>query len=412
MEDIISHGRRPPGGWRRRVVLAVVLAGLVALGVAEHVGHGGHGGAGRRGHPTAAGHVHGSHRHHAPAGSVVIAGPLQPWAAAARIPRTGIQPAWFSPASGTVRPIGGLPEYGFGYVFTRVEGGWVLQPAPARPATCGDCSKPTSSTQAGCDSCPGPPAAVYYLPDRAQAATTIGVATMVAPATASGSAWLTTFPATSGLGTAAGIAREYDSTGKARGPAVTLPAGYKIIQATREGLLLAVVTSARSPGNDLLWNPASRKVTRTFADVIAATPSELAYTSRCAARCPLRVLNLVSGQHITLSVTRGAPVAGEFSPDARYLAIEVRSRGGPPPGPHIELATLATRQLTPVSGPSASGYALASFGWPGNHDYLATALTIGTSVQVTYWNAVTSTTAITYIPASLNPKNLITGQKA
>ena len=44
-------------------------------------------------------------------------------------------------------------------------------------------------------------------------------------------------------------------------------------------------------------------------------------------------------------------------------------------------------------------------------DYLAAALTVGPVVQVTYWNAVTSATAIACVLASVNPKELVTGPK-
>src|SRR6185437_8876739 len=320
MEDIISHGRPPHGGWRRRVATAVVIVAIVALAVAEHVGHGDAARPGSPGRPTrsgAAGKTR-SVRRHPPIGPAVIVGQDQPWAATVRMPRTGSQPAWVSFANGHVQPIGGLPRYGLGYAFTRISGGWVLQPKQAGPATCGDCSGPTSSAQAGCGSCPRPPAAVYFLGNHARAVTTIGVATMVAPAAAPGLAWLTTFPTTSGLGTRAGIAREYDSKGTAHGPAVSLPLGYKIVRGTREGLLLTAVTGGSRPATEWLWNPARRTVIRTFRLVIAASASELAFASRCAASCSLRVVNLVTSQHLTLRLNRGDPVTGKFSPDGRY----------------------------------------------------------------------------------------------
>ena len=406
MEDIISHDRPPGGGWRRRVVPAVVVVAIVALVVVEHVGHGG---AARPGKEAAAGKAR-SVRRHPLTGPALIVGQVQPWAATARMPRTGIQPAWFSLANGDVQPIGGLPRYGLGYAFSRIQGGWVLQPKLAGPAACGDCSEPTSSTQAGCGSCPGPPAAAYYLGNHARAATTIGVATMVAPA-ARGLAWLTTFPATSGLGTSAGIAREYDSAGRAHGPAVSLPVGYKIVQATRRGLLLTAVAGGPRPGTEILWNPVRRMVIEEFRHVIAAAASELALGSRCAASCSLRVVNLVTGRHLTVRLAHGDPVTGEFSPDSRYLALEVRGpRGrGSAADVRVEVCALASGHVLDVPRTAVSGSAFAGFGWPGSGDYLATKLKLGARVQITYWSAATAAAAFASIRATLDPNELITG---
>ena len=404
MEDIISHGRPSRGGWRRRVVPAVVVVAITALVVVEHVGHGG---AARPGKGVAAGKAR-SARRHPPAGPAVIVGQDQPWAATVRMPRTGIQPAWFSLENGNVEPIGGLPRYGLGYVFSRIQGGWVLQPKLAGPAACGDCSEPTSSAQAGCGSCPGPPAAVYYLGNHARAVTTIGVATMVAPA-ARGLAWLTTFPADSGVGTSAGIAREYDSTGRAHGPAVSLPLGYKIVQGTREGLLLTAVAGGPRPGAERLWDPVRQRVIRTFRRVIAATANEVAFASRCAASCSLHVVNLVTGRRTTLRLGHGDPVAGEFSPDGRYLALEVRGTRGSEPNTRVEVATVASGHVIAVPRTGVGGSAFASFGWPGSGDFLATKLTLGARVQITYWSAATATTAVASISATLDPSELITG---
>ncbi|HET7014748.1 MAG TPA: hypothetical protein VFI65_12605 [Streptosporangiaceae bacterium] len=401
MEDIISHGRPPHGGWRRRVVPAVVVVAIAALAVAEHVGHGG---AARPGKSAAAGKAR-SVRRHPPTGPAVIVGQSQPWAATARMPRTGIQPAWFALANGHVQPIGGLPRYGSGYVFTKIQGGWLLQPKLVATATCGDCSGPTSSAMAGCGSCPRPAAAVYYLATNARAVTTIGVATMVAPAAARGLAWLTWFPTNSGLGTTVGIAREYDSKGRAHGPAVSLPIGYKIVRGTRKGLLLTAVTGGPHPGPDRLWNPARPNAIRTFRRVIAASASQLALVSHCAARCSLRVLNLVTGQHTTLRLAHGDPVTGKFSPDGRYLALEVRQARAV----YLDVVTLASDHVIAVPRTAVSGSAFGSFGWPGNGDYLAAKLTVGARVRITYWNAANAATAFASIRATLDPNELITG---
>lgn len=412
MEDIISHGRPPRRGWRRRAVPVAVVVAVAALVVVEHIGHGGAGRQGRPGREAAAGKARGA-RHEAPTGLGGTLGEEQPWLATARMPRTGVQPAWFLLASGDVQSIGGLPGYGLGYAFTRIQGGWVLQPKLGGRVTCGDCSQPTSSVQAGCGSCPGPPTAAYYLGNHARAVTTIGVATMVAPA-ARGLVWLTTFPTSSGLGTAAGVAREYDSAGTAVGQAVRLPVGYKIVQATGEGLLLTAVADGPRPADEQLWNPASRKVIAVFRRVLAASASELAFGSQCASSCSVRVVDLVTGYDHPMRLAHGYPVTGEFSPDGRYLALEVRgfegrrSRGSVP-GARVEVADLTSGRVVVVPGTAVSGSAVVGFGWPGDGDYLAAKLTSGARVRITYWSAAAGASVSASVSAVLDPTELVTG---
>jgi hypothetical protein len=403
MEDIISHGGSSAGGWRRRAAVVAVLIAIAALIVARHVGHSVTAGPGK-GNPGAAGQVHRAPSHRL----IVIASPAERWAAAVRMPWGGIQPAWLRPSTGAVQPIGGLPRYGFGYRFTRMQGGWILQLGSAAQPTCGDCSIPTSSSQAGCVDCPGPPSAVYYLGVRSRAARMIGLATMAAPATATGSAWLTTFPTTSGLGTSAGIAREYGSTGRMLGPAVRLPTGYKIVQGTRKGLLLTAIAGRQYRDADRLWNPRTRKMIRTYRNVIGVTAAELAIARSGATGGELQVLDLVTGYRRTLRITHGVPVAGEFSPDGRYLALEVRSGSGPESGTRIQVATLATGHVIAVPGSAAGGGALSGFGWPGLDDYLAAVLSSRAGVEIAYWNAATSRAASARL-ADLDPRQLTTG---
>ncbi len=403
MDDIISHGRPPQRGWRGKAALAVVVAAVAALVVAEHAGHG---------HPARPPTGPAPAAPAPPSDSVVVAGPIQPWATTARMPRNGIAPAWFSIAGGAGRPIGGLPRYGAGYAFTRIEGGWLLQPGLGRPTTCGDCGGPASSAQAGCGNCPRPPTAVYYLADRARAVTTIGVATMIAPGSGAGLAWLTTFPVGSGLGTKPGLAREYYGTGAPRGPAISLPVGYEIVRATRRGLLLTAIAGRDGPRTDRLWDPASRRMVRTFDGVIAASYGALALADgRCAATCALRVLSLTTGRAATLRVPLGVPVAGSFSPDGRYLALEVGIRSATPtPGTQVDVAALASRQVLAVPRTRSSDTALDGFGWPDAADYLAvTVNSADSSVQLTYWDAASSAIAIAYLKAALDPRGLVAG---
>ena len=63
-----------------------------------------------------------------------ITGQALPWPAGLRLPTAGERPAWFSPDTGQVMPIGCLPSQRSGYDFIRVAGGWAVQADPGAQA--------------------------------------------------------------------------------------------------------------------------------------------------------------------------------------------------------------------------------------------------------------------------------------
>ncbi len=387
MEDIISQGgRRPPGGWRRRliVIAAVVLAaGLVVIG---HLPHG-------RGVPA---HAHRSGR---PSRIVlpVISGQTAPVQVTARLPRTGARPNWFFPAEGRAERITGLPSYQFGYVFTRVEGGWAISPQPVG--------------RGGCAYCPGSPWPVYYLANQARSVTPIARATMVAPGVTSGDLWLTTFPPNASLGTASGKAREFSSAGAPLGPAVRLPVGYGIYAATDRGLLLVplvnYIPGTKAGTAQPLWDPVTRTTRRIFRCVLAASADDIVFTPRCGTASPVHLLNLTSGRGTVLALPRGSfAFAGVFSPDGRYLALrlqfgDVTAR--------LELVTVRTGQLELVPGSWVSSEDLSAFGWPGTGDALAAELVKGTTAQVAFWSPGGYTPAVALVRPDQDPTDLVVG---
>ena len=185
MDDILSQGGdREPGPWLRRLAviapLVVVLVGAaVLLSLPRHkhapaATHQTHVTASPAPAPT------GSAALSLPPGPDGIAGQTLTWDRSLRLPVTGAQPGWFSPASGRSEPIGGLPADRSGYQFIRVVGGWAVQASPASPA--------------GCDGCAGPPTPVWFLADGAGSVTRLGTANLVAPAATAGAVWLTSYP--------------------------------------------------------------------------------------------------------------------------------------------------------------------------------------------------------------------------
>ena len=381
IDDIISLGEdRHPRPWRRCLGITAVIIVVLAALIINHLPGGGR--PRHHHHPQAApSPVAASQAPEVirPARPDGIPGPTASWAAGLRLPVAGQQPRWLWPATGRTEPITGLPRARPGYLFTRIRGGWAVQQAPAGAAGCADCA--------------GPPLPVYFLADRAQAATLVGVADKVAPADAVGAMWLTSYPVRVGLGSAVGIAQEVSASGAPLGPRVRLPAGYAIDAATDRGLLLVPAVQGATP-TYRLWNPTLDRVGGIFSGVIAADADEIAWAPPCVSQCVVRVLHLTAAGQARAGETDIALPAlssaanGAFSPDGRLLALELTFGNGGNGGivaTQLEVASVGSDHLTVVPGSWASSDALAGFGWPSDDDSLVAELSFMTKVQVASW---------------------------
>ena len=125
--------------------------------------------------------------------------------------------------------------------------------------------------------------------------------------------WLTSYPPTADADTAARTAREVSAAGLPLGPPVRLPPGYVIYQATDRGLLLAPISQQSGGTAYKLWNPADPRASRTFDDVVAAGPAEIAWTSPCAATCQVQVLDLATGRRTVVELPAGSSAAAARS---------------------------------------------------------------------------------------------------
>ncbi len=387
MEDIISQGAdRPPGRPRRKLLIAAAVLVVAALVVVEHLPHGG----ARPPHVSS---------EHAPTGPSGIPGVHLKVPAATRLPRTGAQPAWYRPGNGSAQLIGGLSYDWFGYVFTRVGGGWAIHRVPVGPT--------------GCGNCPGPPVTMYYLANSSHRASKVGSATMAAPGARPGTIWLTAFPARHSLGTRPGLAREFAGTGRPLGPPVELPSGYTIGRGTSRGLLLVAINQRTSAAADVLWSPATRQVVRSFNGVIAVGANQVAVTPPCAVTCPVQVVSLVTGRTVLLKVPLGSTVTdGDFSPDERFLALRVSIGDTGDEGAfaiQLDVADLTTGQVLAVPDTRVNSDMLDGFGWPGDGDNLAVELTFATKVQMAIWSPANSTLAVADVDPDKFPAALVTG---
>jgi hypothetical protein len=329
-----------------------------------------------------------------PVGPNGIVGPTAPWEDSLRVPLSGTQPAWFWPATGRAETIGGLPADDSGYQFTRVGGGWAVQ---ADVTSCGG-------------DCVAPPGPVWFLGNGAQSAIPVGTADLVAPAAGTDALWLTRYIPTAGNATRVGVAREVSPTGAPLAPSVSLPTGSVIDQATDRGLLL--ISPSRQTGKWVytLWNPASRKAIRTFDDVIAASATDVAWTSGCAPTCRVQVLDLMTGIQTTVGLpAQGSAADGSFSPGGRLLALQLSY--GPDGGlvRQLDVASVTTGRLTAVTRTYIPNDVLVNFGWPTEGDTMVAQFAFMPTIQLTAWHPGASRVAVSALKPGRTQASLIVG---
>jgi hypothetical protein len=408
--DIVSQGGdRGPSPWPRWIVAAAVLV-LVAVGLAEYVT--------RPAHPAApsttsarpvadsGGPVSVSARATGPDG---ITGPVTPWPSGLELLSGGTRPSWFRPASAQPasvpgqppvsaqsRLIRGLPPSRSGYQFTRTPGGWAVQAGPGSQASCGGCA--------------GPPRPVYYLADAASAVRRVGAAYAAAPGPTAATLWLTSYPSGDDPFTAAGRAQRVNLMGTPVGSSVRLPAGYSIVQGTGRGLLLA--PTAPPPGEVFyeLWVPSTAQVSRVFAGVIAVSADAIAWSAPCDEDCRVQVLSLATGRETSATLPGAGSVANAaFSPDGRYLALQVSYSNSGDDGAlamRLAVVSLPAGRLTIVPQTFASSDALVSFGWPAGDDTLVAELSFTAKVQLAAWHPGATRLAVASLAPRQTPPSL------
>ena len=406
-EDILSQGDdRAPSPWPRRLgVIAAVVA--VAIGGIVYLTQPGHGlTAASAAHPTPATSSAAPASNPTPAMPLIepvpvgpngIIGQTVPWEDSLRLPVTGRQPGWYSPATGRSEAIGGLPADGSGYQFTRVGGGWAVQADAASKTACGDCA--------------GPPRPVWFLGDGAGSATPVGTADLVAPAVGPRALWLTSYPSAADPGTSVGVAREVSGTGALLAPPVTLPPGSAIDQATDRGLLLTSANEQAGTAVYTLWDPASPTSGRTFDDVIAASATEIAWTSRCApTTCRVQLLDLATGRPSAIALPAGSTAANAaFSPSGAFLALQLSYGLDGGSAARLDVASVASGELTEVPRTSVSSDALFAFGWPANSDSLVTEFTFMPTIQLASWQLGSSRLAVSVLKPGPTQASLVVG---
>ena len=365
-EALIREARRRQ---RRRWLAAGAALLMVAAGAAAVIAGSGAGGRPRPpGRPVTV--------------TPALSGVPLPAGSSVRLLLTGPRPAWFSVATGQAKPIRGLPWDRWGYLLTRVAGGWSAQPGTAGPA-CGAL-------------CPGPPVPNYFIADGSPRAARIAPGYEVAASDRSGTVWLITFQRSGAdITTTPALAQEVTTGGRPLGPRYRLPAGYLFRRAVGGDLLLAPVSEGPGTVAYKLWDPVTRRVVRTFGDVMAAGPQQIAWGPICV-HCPVHVLSPLTGTTATIPLPRGTWASNEatFSSDGRYLAFPLWAGTAPDGGPaltRIAVIDLTSRRLLIVPGSALSRdvtKGVLSFGWqPRGHQLIAVLPLQGSgeTIQVASW---------------------------
>lgn len=114
-------------------------------------------------------------------------------------------------------------------------------------------------------------------------------------------------------------------------------AGYVIDQGTRAGLLLVQEQAGSSSVRYELWDPGTGQVTRSFVNVIAASPAEIAWVGGCTARCRVHVLDVPGGMPkrsrclrearptMARSARTGGSLRSSCPPGSQRLATRLRT---------------------------------------------------------------------------------------
>jgi len=384
VSDILSQGKdRDPRGSRWRLIaVGIGIAAVAAVLIVLHL-PGQRPVTGRPANPATAVNP-------APSGTpgsippasrmppdrpAMMAGRPLPRGTTLWLPLGGHRPAWLSVATGRTEPIRGLPKRGNGYQLIRIAGGWAAQPFPADNASCATCDSRLP---------------VYYFADGSRAASRVGTADFIAPAATAGALWLVSYRPGADTSVAAGSAQEVSITGSALGPRLRLPAGYVIDKATRAGLLLVPEVPGPGAVRYELWDPGTRRVMRSFENVIAASPAEIAWMPGCTEGCRrVHVLDLPGGQAGEISLPgRSQAFEGAFSPDGRFLALLVTARigaGGRAAATRLVVAVVASGRLMAVPGTTVGSGRGFAFGWQAGSGRLVADVSLQHGWQIAVW---------------------------
>ena len=292
-----------------------------------------------------------------------------------RLALGGGRPAWLWVNTGRTEPIRGLPRRDNGYQLIRVADGWAALPFPGNSLPCANCASR--------------PVPVYYIADGSREARRLGAAEFAAPAATGSAIWLVSYHAGAFMPSTKGTAQEFSVSGAALGPGRRLPRGYDIDQGTSAGLLLAPELTRAGVVRYQLWEPGTGRVSRSFPNVIAVSPGQIAWMPACTARCTVHVRDLAAGADRVIPLPgRSQAYQGAFSPDGRLLALLVTARTGADghaTAYRLAVAAVASGRLTAVPGTTIGSGIGVDFGWQAGSDRLVADVGLPDAWQVAVW---------------------------
>jgi hypothetical protein len=264
-------------------------------------------------------------------------------------PSPSVLPGLFWLDSARLTPIGGVPHGGCYANVTRLPHGWALGRLAYQPAGQG---------------CPEPPTPMefYLLADGASVATRLPVtADQVLAGDSDARLWLVTNlrqPDPDSSQVPPQAVQQVDRSGHPCSPPYRVPDGYVAWRGVIGGSLLLTLAEQGPADTSLyaLWDPRSGRLLRRFDQVLATTPSTIAWVAAgCGPqRCPVHLVDLASGTDTQVASPRGVWAdGGAFSPDGRYLAVVFRAgvdATGAPTQATVWVVDATKRRLRVVPG--------------------------------------------------------------
>jgi hypothetical protein len=285
------------------------------------------------------------------------------------------KPAWYSTGSRRTKIIAGLPNEP--YAFSRVPGGWSVG------LVLGGWTCPPHCWNAQ-----------FFIADGSTHATKIGFGLWISAADHPGAVWLMSYPRTiTDMATASAYVQLFSTAGSALGPRYRLPAGYVLDRGVGRYLLLNRWLGKNSPHKpsyvSVLWDPRSNRVAGRVTDVIAAGPSEIAWSRGCRG-CRVRLLNVLTGASVTTPIAGGQPseLTGSFTDDGTLLAVQLAD--GLTTNAELSVYDTSSGQLTVIPGTALNNNYWQNIGWLNGSHTLVVASGPGRGNatgpdQIAYW---------------------------
>ena len=122
------------------------------------------------------------------------------------------------------------------------------------------------------------------------------------------------------------------------------------------------------------------------------------------------MLDLATGRQTAVALPSGSSAAGaSFSPDGRLLALQLSYGLDGALAMRLDVATVASGQLTEVPHASVSSDALFAFGWPANGDSLVAEFTFMPTIQLASWHPGASGLAVSILKPGATQASLMVG---